>query len=158
VVVREGVNARHLTPADLPGPVDLVTVDVSFISLRRILPVVPPLLRPGGDVVALVKPQFEAGRMEVRKGVIRDPAIHAASPRRHHQTEPAIADQPHRLKIRWVARPAWTRSGHVGSNRLRLIPAGCRLLARDTLGRACQRSTLGLHAVNDNEARRSEAP
>jgi 23S rRNA (cytidine1920-2'-O)/16S rRNA (cytidine1409-2'-O)-methyltransferase len=77
VVVIERFNARHLTPGDLPGPVDLVTIDVSFISLRQILPVVPPLLRAGADVVALVKPQFEAGRREVRKGIVRDPAVHA---------------------------------------------------------------------------------
>jgi 23S rRNA (cytidine1920-2'-O)/16S rRNA (cytidine1409-2'-O)-methyltransferase len=77
VLVIEGFNARHLTPADLPGPVDLVTIDVSFISLRQILPVVPPLLRAGADVIALVKPQFEAGRNEVRKGVIHDPAVRA---------------------------------------------------------------------------------
>src|SRR5688500_16281948 len=77
VVVIEGFNARHLAPADLPGPVDLVSIDVSFISLRQILPVVPALLRPDADVVALVKPQFEAGRAEVRKGVIHDPAVHA---------------------------------------------------------------------------------
>jgi 23S rRNA (cytidine1920-2'-O)/16S rRNA (cytidine1409-2'-O)-methyltransferase len=77
VVVIEHYNARHLTLADLPGPVDLVTIDVSFISLRQILPVVPPVLRPGADVVALVKPQFEAGRTEVRKGIIRDSAVHA---------------------------------------------------------------------------------
>ena len=77
VVVIERFNARHLTLADLPGPVDIVTIDVSFISLREILPVVTPVLRAGADVVALVKPQFEAGRDEVRKGVIRDPAVHA---------------------------------------------------------------------------------
>ena len=77
VVVIENFNARHLTAADLPGPVDVVCIDVSFISLRQILPVLPPLLLPGADVVALVKPQFEAGRDEVRKGVIRDPAVHA---------------------------------------------------------------------------------
>jgi 23S rRNA (cytidine1920-2'-O)/16S rRNA (cytidine1409-2'-O)-methyltransferase len=77
VRVIEGFNARHLTPADLPGPVDLVTVDVSFISLALILPVVPPLLRAGADVVALVKPQFEAGRGEVgRGGLVTDPAVH----------------------------------------------------------------------------------
>jgi 23S rRNA (cytidine1920-2'-O)/16S rRNA (cytidine1409-2'-O)-methyltransferase len=75
VVVIEHFNARHLTPADLPGPVDIVTIDVSFISLRQILPVVPPLLRPAADVIALVKPQFEAGRGESRKGVIRDAAV-----------------------------------------------------------------------------------
>jgi 23S rRNA (cytidine1920-2'-O)/16S rRNA (cytidine1409-2'-O)-methyltransferase len=77
VVVVERFNARRLTPADIPAPVDIVCIDVSFISLRLILPAVPPLLRPGADVVVLVKPQFEAGRTEVGRGVIRDPAIHA---------------------------------------------------------------------------------
>ncbi|MBI3047319.1 MAG: TlyA family RNA methyltransferase [Acidobacteria bacterium] len=77
VVVVEGVNARYLTPADVPGPFDIVSIDVSFISLRQILPVVPPLLRPGADVVALVKPQFEAGRAEARSGVVRDEAVRA---------------------------------------------------------------------------------
>ena len=76
VVTLEHFNARRLTPADLPDPVDIACIDVSFISLRQILPVVPPLLRPGADVIALVKPQFEAGRAEVRKGVIRDAAVH----------------------------------------------------------------------------------
>jgi 23S rRNA (cytidine1920-2'-O)/16S rRNA (cytidine1409-2'-O)-methyltransferase len=76
VVVIERFNARHLEPSTLPGLVDIVVIDVSFISLRQILPVVPPVLRRGADVVALVKPQFEAGREEVRKGVIRDPAVH----------------------------------------------------------------------------------
>ncbi len=77
VIVIEHFNARHLKPSDLPGPVDVVTIDVSFISLRQILPVVPPLLRPGADVIALVKPQFEAGRAEIRKGIIRDDAVQA---------------------------------------------------------------------------------
>jgi 23S rRNA (cytidine1920-2'-O)/16S rRNA (cytidine1409-2'-O)-methyltransferase len=77
VVVIERFNARRLTPADIPTPVDIVCIDVSFISLRLILPAVPRLLRSGADVVALVKPQFEAGRTEVGRGVIRDPAIHA---------------------------------------------------------------------------------
>jgi 23S rRNA (cytidine1920-2'-O)/16S rRNA (cytidine1409-2'-O)-methyltransferase len=76
VVVIEHANARALQPSDLPGPVDIVTIDVSFISLRHIFPRVPPLLRPVGDVVALVKPQFEAGRAEVgTKGVVRDRAV-----------------------------------------------------------------------------------
>jgi 23S rRNA (cytidine1920-2'-O)/16S rRNA (cytidine1409-2'-O)-methyltransferase len=77
VLVIEHFNARHLAPADLPSPVGLVVIDVSFISLRQILPVVPPLLSRPADVIALVKPQFEAGREEVRKGIVRDPAIHA---------------------------------------------------------------------------------
>ena len=81
VVCLEGVNARYLRPEDLPDGLRafaLVTIDVSFISLAQILPVVPPLLAPGGRVVALVKPQFEAGRAEVGPGgIVRDPAIHA---------------------------------------------------------------------------------
>lgn len=81
VVVLERVNARTLTPDQLPPDArqfDAVTIDVSFISLRHILPVVPPLLAPGADVVALVKPQFEAGRAEVGKGgIVRDPAVQA---------------------------------------------------------------------------------
>src|SRR5262245_20950023 len=76
VVVIERFNARHLTPADLPTLVDVVVIDVSFISLRQIFPVIPPVLRPAADVVALVKPQFEAGREEVGKGVVHDTAIH----------------------------------------------------------------------------------
>ena len=77
VVVLEHVNARHLTPELLPGSVDLVTIDVSFISLARIFPVVPPVMQTGADLVALVKPQFEAGRSEVRKGIVRSAEIHA---------------------------------------------------------------------------------
>jgi len=76
VAVIEHFNARHLTLAVLPGPVDIAVIDVSFISLRQILPRVATVLRPGADVVTLVKPQFEAGRDEVRKGIIRDPAVH----------------------------------------------------------------------------------
>jgi 23S rRNA (cytidine1920-2'-O)/16S rRNA (cytidine1409-2'-O)-methyltransferase len=77
VVTIEHFNARRLTLADLPGPADIVTIDVSFISLRHILPLVPPVLSAGADVIALVKPQFEAGRGEVGKGVIHDAAVHA---------------------------------------------------------------------------------
>ncbi len=80
VVVIERVNARALAPGDLPPDCrafGIVTIDVSFISLRLILPVLPPLLAPGADVVALVKPQFEAGRAEVRKGgLVTDPRVH----------------------------------------------------------------------------------
>ncbi len=80
VIVLERVNARALTPDQLPAGArvfPLVTIDVSFISLRHILPVLPPLLRPEADVIALVKPQFEAGRAEVRKGgIVRDEAVH----------------------------------------------------------------------------------
>jgi len=81
VVCLEGVNARYLTPADLPADLrafDIVTIDVSFISLAQIFPVVPPLLGPRGRVVALVKPQFEAGRPDVGAGgIVTDPAVHS---------------------------------------------------------------------------------
>lgn len=75
VVVMERTNARYLTSLD--EPVDLVVVDASFISLELLLPTIAGWLRPGGDVIALVKPQFEAGREQVGKGgVIRDEAVH----------------------------------------------------------------------------------
>lgn len=81
VTVLERLNARTLTADQLPADArrfDIVTIDVSFISLRHILPVLPPLLAPGADVIALVKPQFEAGREEVgRRGIVRDPEVQA---------------------------------------------------------------------------------
>jgi len=81
VVVMEKTNARHLTAAGFPqpfSPVDLAVMDCSFISLRKILPPAVALLRPSGKIVALIKPQFEAGKAEADKGagVIRDPAVH----------------------------------------------------------------------------------
>ena len=80
VTVIEHVNARYLEASQLPADArvfGIVTIDVSFISLAHILPVVPPLVQPGGRVVALVKPQFEAGRDDVGKGgIVRDPAVH----------------------------------------------------------------------------------
>lgn len=80
VVVRERVNARNLTAADFPEPVDLVTIDVSFISLRLILPAVKTFLASEGNVVALIKPQFEVGKGEVGKGgIVRDDAVRQAA-------------------------------------------------------------------------------
>ena len=81
VVVMEKTNARTLTPAGFPQPfalADLAVIDCSFISLRKILPPAVALLRPFGKIVALIKPQFEAGKAEADKGegVITDPAIH----------------------------------------------------------------------------------
>lgn len=76
VVVKEGVNARYVTREELPGPFGLVTVDISFISLRLVLPALVALLAERSDIVVLVKPQFEAGRTQVAKGgVVRDPAV-----------------------------------------------------------------------------------
>lgn len=79
VVVLERTNLRYLTPAELGTKVDLVTLDLSFISLRKVFPAVRGLLQEGGEVVTLVKPQFEAGREHVGKGgIVKDPEIHFA--------------------------------------------------------------------------------
>jgi 23S rRNA (cytidine1920-2'-O)/16S rRNA (cytidine1409-2'-O)-methyltransferase len=78
VVVMDRRNARTLGPDALPEAADLAVIDVSFISLDKVLGPVVTCLRAGGAVVALVKPQFEAGRDQVRKGVVRDPAVHRA--------------------------------------------------------------------------------
>lgn len=78
----EKINARHLRASDLPRPeYDVIVMDLSFISLKAVLPAVWALLRSGGTLVALVKPQFEAGKSEVDKGrgVIRDPAVQDAT-------------------------------------------------------------------------------
>ncbi len=77
VTVMERTNARSLTPDMFPERMDLAVMDMSFISLRLVLPAVKSLLGPGGQAVCLVKPQFEAGREKVgKKGVVRDPAVH----------------------------------------------------------------------------------
>lgn len=76
VVVREKLNARYLNRDDIPDPIDICVIDVSFISLTLILPAAFPLLAPGGVILALIKPQFELGKPEVDagRGVVRDPA------------------------------------------------------------------------------------
>ncbi|MDI6815597.1 MAG: TlyA family RNA methyltransferase [Actinomycetota bacterium] len=77
VIVLERTNIRHVKPDDIPYLADLITIDVSFISLQKILLSVLALLAPGGEIVALVKPQFEAGRERVgKKGVVKDPTVH----------------------------------------------------------------------------------
>ena len=77
VVVMERTNARALTPDMFPESMDLGVMDVSFISIRLILPALHGLLKPGGEVVCLIKPQFEAGKADVgKKGVVRDKAVH----------------------------------------------------------------------------------
>ena len=74
VEVREGVNARYLQPQDFPTAFDLAVIDVSFISVAKILPSVVPLLKPGASLVVLIKPQFEVGRADVGSGgIVRDP-------------------------------------------------------------------------------------
>ncbi|TCL35878.1 23S rRNA (cytidine1920-2'-O)/16S rRNA (cytidine1409-2'-O)-methyltransferase [Anaerospora hongkongensis] len=77
VINMERTNIRHVTVESLGEVLDFVSIDVAFISLAKVLPVVKSLLAPGGTVVALIKPQFEAGREKVgKKGVVKDPLVH----------------------------------------------------------------------------------
>lgn len=105
VFVIERVNARALAADHLPPDArafGIITIDVSFIAVRQVLPAVAPLLLPGADALVLVKPQFEAGRREVRKGgVVHDPAVHArvidevaAAADRLGLTRVAVAESP----------------------------------------------------------------
>jgi 23S rRNA (cytidine1920-2'-O)/16S rRNA (cytidine1409-2'-O)-methyltransferase len=99
VVVMDRVNARYLT--ELPEPLDLAVMDVSFISVRLILPALRPLLAPDAEVVTLIKPQFEAGRERVgKKGVIQDVTVHRDVLRE-------IGD--------WAATEGWTVRGVAAS-------------------------------------------
>ena len=79
VVVRERVNARYLTPDMFDEAIDIVVMDVSFISVTLIFPALIPLLTPEGEIVTLIKPQFESSKDKVgKKGIVRDPAVHQA--------------------------------------------------------------------------------
>ncbi len=102
VVVHERLNARALTPEHVPEPVDVIACDVSFIGLATVLPAPLLLAGPGASLLALVKPQFEAGREHLgKRGVVRDPAVHRAVCER-------VAD--------WVgAQPGWVVIGTVES-------------------------------------------
>jgi len=79
VVVRERVNARHLAEDALGEPIDLIVIDASFIGLGKLLPAAHRVLRPGGEIVAMVKPQFEVDRKDLKKGVVRDPIARSAA-------------------------------------------------------------------------------
>jgi 23S rRNA (cytidine1920-2'-O)/16S rRNA (cytidine1409-2'-O)-methyltransferase len=80
VVVHEYTNARYIRPDDFPEPCSLAVCDVSFISVTLILPAIRALLTPDGEMVILIKPQFEVGRRDVGKGgIVRDPELHAAA-------------------------------------------------------------------------------
>lgn len=97
VVVLEKTSARILTDAHIPGPVDLIVCDASFIGLAKVLAVPLGFAKPGARLLALVKPQFEAGRAEVGKGgVVRDPAVHAR-----------VCDEV----ATWLAGLGWTVAG-----------------------------------------------
>ncbi len=101
VVVMEKTNARALTLASFPlpfSPVDLLVIDCSFISLRKIIPTSIALVRPSGKIIALIKPQFEAGKAEADRGagVIRDPQVHE---RVLGELTQFVADLP---SLRWL--------------------------------------------------------
>ena len=97
IVVLEQTNARHLTAEHVPEPVDVVVCDASFIGLAKVLDAPLKLAKPGAKLVALIKPQFEAGREEVGKGgVVRDPAVHKR-----------VCDEA----VEWVASEGWTVLG-----------------------------------------------
>ncbi len=76
VIVRERINARYLSKEVVKDEVDIITIDVSFISITKILPNAVSFLREKGDIIALIKPQFEVGKEDVGRGVVRDPDIH----------------------------------------------------------------------------------
>jgi 23S rRNA (cytidine1920-2'-O)/16S rRNA (cytidine1409-2'-O)-methyltransferase len=108
VVVRENVNARYLTSEVVPEPCDLATFDVSFISVTKILPAVPPVLRPEAELVILVKPQFEVGRDEVGKGgIVRDPELHEQACRKV-----AAAVEELGYKTEWMESPILGAEGN----------------------------------------------
>jgi 23S rRNA (cytidine1920-2'-O)/16S rRNA (cytidine1409-2'-O)-methyltransferase len=108
VVVRENVNARYLTSEVVPEPCDLATFDVSFISVTKILPAVPPVLRPEAELVILVKPQFEVGRDQVGKGgIIRDPELHEQACRKV-----AAAVEELGYKAEWMDSPILGAEGN----------------------------------------------
>ncbi len=121
VISMERTNARALGPGVLPTPVDLAVVDVSFISLDRILRPVATCFGPlGGRIVALVKPQFEAGRKQVRDGVIRDPQV-------HRQTLEAVARYALGIGLRLRNAVASPLTGPAGNREFFLeleVPAG----------------------------------
>ncbi len=109
VEVREGVNARNLKAEDFPVAFSLVTIDVSFISLAKIFPAVAPVLANPGDVIALVKPQFEVGKGEVgRGGIVTDPTKH----RRVLQSAVAAAAKCGLFAVALIASPIYGAEGN----------------------------------------------
>ncbi len=91
MTVIERYNVRHLRVADIGGPVDIVVTDLSFISLKVVLPALLAALRPGGELVALVKPQFEAGRQEVARGAASSPIRRCMCACAARSTRPCVA-------------------------------------------------------------------
>lgn len=101
VVVREKLNARYLTRDDIPDSIDLIVIDVSFISLALILPPAHALLKPGGTIIALIKPQFELRREDVGRGVVRDPALHEAAVEKVRSFIESMPAQPDGRRLMW---------------------------------------------------------
>ncbi len=130
VIVHDRTNARALDPASIGEPATLATIDVSFISLRLVIgPVAACLADAGGSIVALVKPQFEAGRGRVGDGVVRDPAI-------HRETVTTVALHAARVGLQPAAVVASPLLGPAGNREFFLridVPAGWRL--EDQAGR-----------------------
>ncbi len=124
VIVHDRTNARALDPASIGEPATLATIDVSFISLRLVIgPVAACLADAGGSIVALVKPQFEAGRGRVGDGVVRDPAI-------HRETVTTVALHAARVGLQPAAVVASPLLGPAGNREFFLridVPAGWRL-------------------------------
>ena len=86
VVVKEKFNARHMTPDDIGDSIDLAVTDVSFISLTKILPPMFDSLKENGQIICLIKPQFELNREDISKGgIVRDPALHQRAVNKIHQ-------------------------------------------------------------------------
>jgi len=110
VEVREGVNARFLTPDDFPQKFDLAVMDVSFISATKVLPAIVPLLVEGSSIITLIKPQFEVGRGEVGSGgVVRDPAKRARAVAAVNEAARALSLQV----VRVIASPIQGAEGNV---------------------------------------------
>jgi 23S rRNA (cytidine1920-2'-O)/16S rRNA (cytidine1409-2'-O)-methyltransferase len=110
VEVREEVNARHLAPAEFAERFGLVTIDVSFISLAKILPAVVPLLMNRGHIIALIKPQFEVGKGEVGKGgIVKDPLQH----RRVISEVNAVAESLGMKVVRVIESPIKGADGNI---------------------------------------------
>jgi 23S rRNA (cytidine1920-2'-O)/16S rRNA (cytidine1409-2'-O)-methyltransferase len=117
VVSLERTNARELTAESLPEPVLLATVDVSFISLRLVLGPIAATFGPeGGELVALVKPQFEAGRADVKRGVVRDASVHAAVLQRVAEDAAAVGLEPRDAVASPILGPQGNREFLLWSN------------------------------------------
>ena len=106
VKVMERTNARYLTAEAIDGPVDFVTADLAFISLTKVLPILPPLISETAEAVVLVKPQFEAGRGQVgKKGVVKDPAVHEAVINRVAEVAKGLGLQPVNISYSPITGP-----------------------------------------------------